>query len=95
MPGTTPVGTDLPATTRCRCGTYIAFALMPSGRRMPIDVTRAPANDTYASVAVHGDHHGSLYGRVVTADQPLRAGERRHTTHYATCPLRRARRTKS
>jgi hypothetical protein len=92
MPGTTPVGTDLPAVTRCRCGAGIAFALMPGGRRMPIDVVRAPDTDTYASVAVHGDHHGSLYGRVVTKDQPLLPGERRHTTHFATCPLRRKKR---
>jgi hypothetical protein len=83
-------------TTTCRrCGRPIVLALIVgSQKRMPIDPAPRPDDDEYANIAVSGDHLGSVYARVISKAEPYRVTERRHTTHFATCPvlLRRRRR---
>jgi hypothetical protein len=83
-----PEGQALHTTRRCRlCGQPIYLAVIKSsGRRIPIDPVRADDDDTRANVAVEGDHLGSVFARVLSAAEPLRAHERRHHTHFATCP---------
>lgn len=76
---------------RCRwCGADILWATtVPGHRAMPIDPAVCRERDEYANVAVWRDHLQSVYCRVLSRDEPLRHGERRAVTHFATCPSRR------
>lgn len=78
----------MPPTTRCRlCRRPIIFGLViASKRRMPLDVDRYEPDDETANVAVSSDHLGSVFARVVSKAEPLRATERRAMPHFATCP---------
>lgn len=73
------------------CGADILWALtIPRHKRMPIDPAVLADDDVRGNVAVWRDHLGSLYCRVVSRDEPLRAGERRAVPHWATCAGRRS-----
>jgi hypothetical protein len=79
------------------CHRDIIWALtvmLPGGggrKRMPLDPAQVGDDDEYANVAVHRDHLGSVFARVLSADDPtLRPGERRAVPHFATCPKRTA-----
>ena len=63
------------------CGAWIAFALTPTGKRMPIDLDPDPAGN----VAVRVDAHGVLRARVLAKGEQAEPGERVHVPHFATC----------
>ncbi len=69
---------------RCRkCSAPILFAEMPSGKRMPVDPVPNPAGNV---VLRKSASKGTIFGRVVTAEEPLREGEQLRTSHFQTCP---------
>lgn len=78
------------------CGADIVWAVTPAGKRMPLDPARLEEDDARGNVAVRRDHHGTVQARVLSAAEPIRAGEWRAVPHFATCPRyeRRAKRGK-
>ncbi len=68
------------------CGRDIVWAVTPAGKRMPLDPERLDEDDARGNVGVRRDHHGRVLARVLSAAEPLRAGEWRAVPHFATCP---------
>jgi len=65
------------------CGTVIDWALLPTGKRIPVD--RASAGDPNGNLAVKRDG-GKLHARYLKAGQQPEGGEKRGISHFATCP---------
>jgi hypothetical protein len=67
----------------CRsCGADIDWAISDAtGKLMPVNHQPDPAGN----VAVRRDEDGTLRCRSAPAGAPLSAGERRGTSHFATC----------
>lgn len=74
-------GGPMPANCKS-CNGPIEWATMPTGKLMPIDAT--PVHD--GNVAARRDERGDLVARVLKDDDELLEGERRGTSHFATCP---------
>lgn len=73
---------DLRAACRS-CHAPIWWATVDNtGGLMPVDDKPTPDGN----LAVRRDPNGDLYARVITDAAPLRDGERRGTSHFATCP---------
>lgn len=68
------------------CRARVLFAQLASGKVMPVDVQ--PVED--GNVAVMRDVRGRWVGRVLKADEEPDRWERRHMTHFATCPAYKA-----
>ncbi len=69
---------------RCkRCSAPILFALMPTGRAMPVDPVPNPTGNV---VLYRNSKSGDVTGRVVTEADPLRPGEQLRTSHFQKCP---------
>lgn len=66
---------DLKPTTCRYCGTDMIFGVTEKGRRMPLDA--APEPDGPWTITAWGDL------RRATAETPP---EKRHRTHFETCP---------
>lgn len=73
------------------CGRDIVWAVTPARKRMPLDPERLAEGDARGNVGVHRDHHGTVLARVLSAAEPIRAGEWRAVPHFATCPNYRTR----
>lgn len=80
--------------SQCReCEGDIVWArTLPNRAMMPLNPERRPRNDETANVAVHRDHLGSVYARVLKAGEQLETFEWRAVAHFATCPARAAKR---
>lgn len=64
------------------CDGSIAWALLPSGKLMPVDAQPVPDGN----IAARRDERGDLLARVLKNGDELAEGERRGTSHFATCP---------
>ena len=80
-----PAGRTVTSVATCgSCGTEIDWALMPSGKRNPVD--HHSAGDPNGTLAVKRLDDGTLAARVLKdGDQPEQ-DEKRGTSHFATCP---------
>lgn len=87
--GHRPPGEPLSATCGS-CDAAIVWALLPSGKRMPLDATPAPDGN----IAARRDANGDLHARVLKAGDEPADGERRGTSHFSTCPNAAAHRRK-
>lgn len=76
--------------TRCRtCGAPIVWAVLPSGRRMPVDRDPSPAGQI--RLETDGETDGETDRRAVVlnaadASAARHAGEALYLSHFATCP---------
>jgi len=66
------------------CPAEIDWALLPSGKRLPID--RASADDPKGNLAVRRHADGKLTVRYLKRSEEPDAGEHRAISHFATCP---------
>ncbi len=80
----TPAAAQRWTGPRCkRCSAPIVFALMTTGRTMPVDPVPNPNGNV---VLYRNAKTGEVSGRVVTTAEPLRPGEQLRTSHFQTCP---------
>jgi hypothetical protein len=69
--------------SNCRsCRAPVTWVLTVNGRKMPLDPK--PTDD--GNVAVRRDERGDMRGHVLREGEEPKAGERRFTSHFATCP---------
>jgi hypothetical protein len=76
-----PPGEPLSATCGS-CDAPITWAMLPSGKLMPLDATPVPDGN----IAARRLDNGDLHARVLKNGDELADGERRGTSHFATCP---------
>lgn len=70
--------------TECRsCRAVIDWALLPTGKRIPVD--RASAGDPAGNLAVVR-LNGELHARYLRDGQQPEGSEKRGISHFATCP---------
>lgn len=71
------------AEVECRsCGAAIVWAVLPSGKAVPLDAQPVVGGN----VAAYRDHTGTLQARVLKAGEEPAAVEHRGVSHFATCP---------
>lgn len=66
------------------CPAAIDWALLPSGKRVPVD--HDSAGDPRGTLAVQRLDDGTLIARVLKGAEEPGAAEKRGTSHFATCP---------
>lgn len=72
-----------PMTPTCKsCDGPIVWATLPSGKLMPLDAQPVPNGN----IAARRDERGDLVARVLKDGEQPANGERRGTSHFATCP---------
>lgn len=64
------------------CSGAIEWAILPTGKLMPLDAQ--PVAD--GNIAARRDDRGDLVARVLKVGEQPADGERRGTSHFATCP---------
>lgn len=64
------------------CHASIVWAITDRSKRMPLDATPNPEGN----MAVMRDETDTLVCRAITAERPLRPGERAYQPHFASCP---------
>lgn len=77
---TGPPGAPLSATCGS-CDAPIVWAMLPSGKLMPLDATPVPDGN----IAARRFDNGDLHARALKTGDELVEGERRGTSHFATC----------
>lgn len=76
----------------CReCNATVYWVRLDSGKRMPVEL----AEDEAGTVAVLRDVQGGHCGHVLRKGELLSAGERLHMSHFAVCPTRAAKATRT
>ena len=65
------------------CHAVIDWALLPSGKRIPVD--RASAGDPKGKLAVKRLDDGQLHARYLKKGDQPEGGEKRGISHFASC----------
>jgi len=66
------------------CPAEIDWALLPSGKRLPVD--RASADDPKGNLAILRHPDGKLTVRYLKRSEQPEPGEHRAISHFASCP---------
>lgn len=81
-----------PVSTCRRCGAMIIWCVTSKGKKMPVDVTPSQNGEFFLfrkGPSIAAIHVASRDGRVGKA---VSSGQKRHTSHFSTCPLAGSRR---
>lgn len=74
-------------SARCRtCRAPVVWAVLPSGRRIPLDPEPDPAGRVRLEAIGPGTDRAAVVLNTGDAEDARAAGEALYTSHFATCP---------